>query len=278
MEFLLGPWNQFLVFPIRDALLWLSGATTSGGLAIILFTIIVRTAMLPLGIAQVRSQKAMLRLQPRLREIQRKHEGDKQRQAQEQMALYRESGVNPVAGCLPMVVQMPIWLALYSALVTLANDPEYTAFHQPFLWIHDLSHWSTPGPDPSTWPLVILPVLTAGTQWVVQRMSMLPTADPQQQTMNRTMEFMPIMFLFFSFNVPAGLVLYWVVSNVYSIFQQYFFMGWGTLPVPWNRRDDAGETNATASRSALRSTDGQASGTSAPRKKATGSSNRRRRK
>jgi YidC/Oxa1 family membrane protein insertase len=277
LEFLLGPWNSFLVFPIRDALLWLSEVTGSGGLAIILFTIIVRTAMLPLGFFQVRSQKAMLSLQPRLREIQRKYEGDKQRQAQEQMALYREVGVNPVAGCLPMVVQMPIWLALYSALVTLANNVEYGAFHQPFLWISNLAAWSTPSTDPVTWPLVILPVLTAGTQWVVQRMSMLPTADPQQQTMNRTMEFMPIMFLFFSFNVPSGLTLYWVISNVYSIFQQYFFMGWGTLPVPWNRRDE-GDANAPANRVTPKSPNGHANSRPAPRSKATSSSNRRRRK
>jgi YidC/Oxa1 family membrane protein insertase len=276
LEFLLEPWNHFLVFPIRDALLWLSEVTGSGGLAIILFTILVRTAMLPLGYFQVRSQKAMLRMQPLLRELQRKYEGDKQRQAQEQMRLYREAGVNPVAGCLPMLVQMPIWLALYSALVTLSNNVEYSAFHQPFLWISDLSHGSMPSTDPSTWPLLILPVLTAATQWVVQRMSMLPTADPQQQTMNRTMEFMPIMFLFFSFNVPAGLVLYWVVSNVYSIFQQYFFMGWGTLPVPWNRRDD--DANAPANRPELKSPNGHANGTSTPRKKTPSSSNRRRRK
>jgi len=231
-------WNQILVNPILNALLGLTVLLGSGGVAIIVFTIAVRTVLLPLGIAQVRSQKKMLSLQPRLKEMQKRFEGDKQRQAQEQMRLYKESGINPAMGCLPLVVQMPIWFALYSALNTLANNSQYQAFHQPFLWIPDLSKSSMPTfSDPTTWLLVIFPILTAGTQWVVQRMSQLPTADAQQQQMNRMMEFMPLMFFFFSFQVAAGLTLYWVVSNVYSIFQQYIFMGWGTLPVPWNRRE-----------------------------------------
>jgi hypothetical protein len=114
---------------------------------------------------------------------------------------------------------MPIWFALYSSLTNLAhNDPSFQA---GFLWIPSLA-----GPD----PFYILPVVTGATQWVVQRMSMMPTSDPQQQQMNRMMEFMPLMFFFFSLQVPAGLALYWVISNVYTFFQQYFTVGWGTLP------------------------------------------------
>jgi YidC/Oxa1 family membrane protein insertase len=175
--------------------------------------------MLPLGIQQARSQKAMARLQPQLREIQKKFSGDRAKQSQEQMRLYRESGVNPVMGCLPLVLQMPIWFALYSALINLGHNVE--AFQTPFLWIPNLSQ-----PD----PLYILPVLTGATQWVVQRMSTMPSSDPQTVQMNRMLEFMPIMFFIFSLQVASGLALYWVVSNVYSFFQQYFLVGWGNLP------------------------------------------------
>src|SRR4030095_726550 len=102
---------------------------------------------------------------------------------------------------------MPIWFALSSALINLGHNNE--AFQTPFLWIPNLA-----GPD----PLYILPVLTGATQWVVQRMSTMPSTDPQTQQMNRMMEFMPIMFFIFSLQVASGLALYWVVSNVYSFF------------------------------------------------------------
>jgi YidC/Oxa1 family membrane protein insertase len=281
LEPLTDIWNAVLVHPILNAILWLTDLTGSAGVAIILFTVAVRTLLLPLGIAQVRSQKAMLAMQPKLKEMQKRFEGDKQRQAQEQMRLYRESGVNPAMGCLPLVLQMPVWFALYSALITLANNAEYTSFHRPFLWIPDLSHSSMPNfENPLTWALIIFPVLTAATQWVVQRMSQLPTADAQQQQMNRMMEFMPLMFFFFSFQVAAGLTLYWVVSNVYSIFQQYIFMGWGTLPVPWNRREPPGPSDSASPspNGKITSTNGTVARSSAPRIRTNATSSRKRRK
>lgn len=226
-------WNLFLVWPIEGALLSLTALTSSAGIAIIIFTIAVRTLMLPLALQQIKSQRAMLRLQPHLAELQRRHTGDRQRLGQETMKLYKEHGVNPVAGCLPLVLQMPIWFALYSALINLSSvERDVEAFRASFLWIRNLAEPSMIHfEDPATWPLVILPLLTAVTQWVVQRMSTMPTSDPQQQQMSRMMEIMPIMFLVFSFQVASGLVLYWVVSNLYSIIQQRFTTGWGTLPI-----------------------------------------------
>lgn len=229
MEALTAVWNSILVWPIEGALLYLTDVTASAGLAIILFTVLVRSLMLPLTFTQVRSQRAMMALQPRLRELQRRYSGDRQRIAQEQMRLYREAGVNPVAGCLPLLLQMPIWMALYSALINLSNN--VPVFQESFLWIPNLAAPSMPVFDnPSTWTLVILPILTGVTQWVVQRMSVMPTADPQQQQMNRMMEFMPIMFIVFSFQFGSGLSLYWVVSNLYTIVQQRLMVGWGSLP------------------------------------------------
>jgi len=228
-------WNLVLVWPIEGALEGLAsffngvGVPGAAGVAIIVFTMIVRTGMLPLSLQQIKSQRAMMSLQPRLRELQQRFAGDRARMGQEQIRLYKEAGVNPIAGCLPMAIQMPIWFALYSALINLShNNPE---FQTSFLWIENLSHPSAPIPDnPGTWPLVILPVLTALTQWIVQKMSTMPTTDPQQQQMNRMMEFMPFMFLMFSFQVASGLTVYWVISNLYTIAQQRFFVGWGSLP------------------------------------------------
>lgn len=196
------------------------------GIAIIIFTVVVKTLTLPLTLKALRSTRRMQALQPHLQALQKQHKNDKERLMQEQMALYKEHGVNPVAGCLPMVVQMPVWIALYSALFYLShNNPE---FARPFLWISNLG---VPEFTPANFPreLPILAVLTGITQWVTTRMAMQPSTDPQQQTMNQVMQFMPLMFIFFSFNVPAGLVLYWVTSNIYQMIQQYFISGWGML-------------------------------------------------
>ena len=239
-------WNTLLVLPIEGALLALTSLTGSAGLAIIAFTIIIRTLVLPLGIKQAKSQKAMYALQPKLKELQRKYGNDRQKFAVEQMKLYQEAGVHPLAGCLPMVVQMPIWFALYSALINLSSPERNVAeFQSGFLWIDNLAHHSTPDPsNPATYALLILPVLTAVTQWIVQKMSTMPPADPQQAQMNRMMEFMPLMFLYFSFQVASGLALYWVVSNIYSIVQQRFTVGWGTLPFLGQRSGDPAPATA----------------------------------
>ena len=174
--------------------------------------------------------KAMQKVQPELQALQKQLKGDKERLMQEQMRLYREHGVNPLGGCLPMLVQMPIWLALYGALLHLANpeDPRFAEFSRPFLWIPNLGQ---PEFTPENFPyqLPILAVLTGVTQWITTRMATQPTTDPQQQTMNQVMQVMPIMFIFFSLSVPAGLVLYWVASNIYQMIQQYFITGWGQL-------------------------------------------------
>lgn len=222
-------WNSLLVWPIEGALIQLTALTANAGIAIIVFTVLVRVVLLPLAIQQVRSQRAMMAMQPHIKELQRRWANDRQRLAQEQMRLYKETGVNPIAGCLPLVLQMPIWIALYSALFNLSHN--VSSFQEAFLWIQNIGALPTLVPDnPATWPLLILPVLCGATQWAVQRMSTLPTADPQQQQMNRMMEFMPIMFLFFSLQVPAGLTLYWVTSNIFSIAQQRIMVGWGNLP------------------------------------------------
>ncbi|MCL5026275.1 MAG: YidC/Oxa1 family membrane protein insertase [Chloroflexi bacterium] len=180
----------------------------------------------PLTYQQLKSSRAMQELQPKLREIQKQYAKDKEKQMQEQMRLYKEHGVNPALGCVPMLIQMPIWFALYRALYELPQL--YPDFAQPFLWITNLAQpeallaW-----PPMGWP--ILTLFTGISQWALQKMMTPHSDDPQQQMMNSMMQFMPLMFVFFAFQVPAGLVLYWATSNLFSLVQQYFMTGWGSL-------------------------------------------------
>ena len=227
-------WDSVLVTPLAAALSYLAAATGSSGLAIIFFTIIVKLLLFPLTWQQIKSQKAMMILQPKLKAAQKRYANDRQKLNEEMMLIYKENNVNPLAGCLPLVIQMPIWFALYQALINLGNREHHLfdpAFEQGFLWIANLAqpdHFTLPFIDQPI-PNPVLPVTTALTQLVIQRMMTAPTMDPQQQQMNRMMQLMPIMFLVFSLNFPAGLVLYWVTSNLVSMVQQYFLTGWGGL-------------------------------------------------
>ena len=168
-------------------------------------------------------------LSPRLKELQRQHKGDRQTMAQAQMDLYKQHGVNPLMGCLPQLAQLPVLFALYWAIIGVTNDEVTKAgLEMAFLWLADLSVpdvWLPPGVDlPFKLPGAL--ALTAGaTQWVVQRMLMnRMTNDPQQQMIQNVMQFMPIMIVFFAMQFPAGLALYWVVSNIFSIGQQWVIM------------------------------------------------------
>ncbi len=213
-----------LVFFHTTFELW--GLPGGWALSIVAFTVVIRLVTLPLTYQQLKSSKAMQELQPKLREIQKQYAKDKEKQMAEQMRLYKEHGVNPALGCLPMLIQMPVWFALYQALYSLASL--HADFAQPFLWIANLAQpeallaW-----PPNGWP--IFTIFTGASQWALQKMMTPPSDDPQQQMMNSMMQFMPLMFVFFAFQVPAGLVLYWTASNIFSLVQQYFITGWGSL-------------------------------------------------
>ena len=394
MDFLLPIWNPLIVHPIEQGLRLIAnpltgivGAGAAGGLAIILFTILLRLVLVPLSLVQIRSQRHQMEIQPELKELQRKFKGDREGLARAQMQLYKERGINPAAGCLPLLIQLPILFGMYSAMsqlatqgltldqvtasqisngqvvyaaerhqdplpfnqfvlarlevvpntsdpikvdvqqdqtsvqhngqellsavqgmvltpgstgglnnnppntpsgsasvflragvfdqdgivqrnvpptagqpylveiwvdgsstnvdvarttlafdpsqlqVTRVDTPEVTdvAFKSRFLWLPSLGQ-----PDVLAHvggfgiPGLLLIIMTI-TSFISQRMTTMPTEDPQQQAMMRSMAFMPLMYLFFFLNTPAGLVLYWLVSNVFSMFQQYFTVGLGLL-------------------------------------------------
>lgn len=241
-------WQSFINLLIQ-ALTFLYGIFGSYGTAIIVFTVIVRLLFLPLSIKSTKSMREVqanqARLKPQMDALKKKYGNDRQRLLEEQQKLYKELGINPLAGmggCLPILIQFPIWIGLYSALITLSGTSEFKA---AFLWIPDLG--ATEG-----FPYA-LAILTGVTTWATQRMAMQPTNDPTQKTMNSMMQFMPLMMVFFAFQVPAGLVLYWVVSNIFQFFQQLYATGWGQL---WPSRARPTAVAAAAAASAITSSDG----------------------
>ena len=192
------------------------------GVAIILLTILVKIILWPLGSKSYKSMSAMKKLQPLMQEIRTKYKDDKKRMNEEVMGLYRTYKINPLGGCLPMIVQIPVFFALYRML--------YEAIelrHAPFvLWIRDLS-----APDrlfnfdvtgvPFMEPPYGIPVLTIimGATMILQQKMSPPMGDPTQAKM---MMLMPVVFTFIFINFSSGLVLYWLINNILSISQQYY--------------------------------------------------------
>jgi len=218
-------WNQYVDLLVL-ALDSLASLFNNSGLAIIAFTIIIKTIMLPLTVKAIRSSKAMQDLQPLIKDLQKKHGSDRQRISQETMALYQQYRVNPMAGCLPMLIQIPIFLGLYNAIMALSTSND-GFWSQGFLWLPSLAN-----PD----PIHLLPIV-AGLFQFVQTQMMRPanqpkSTDPQQAMMNSVMNIMPLTVVFFGWNFAAGPVLYWATQSVYSVVQQWFITGWGSF-IKW---------------------------------------------
>ncbi len=219
MEFrTVGFWSgmNFIMEPARKSLLWLLVTIhkfiPNYGVAIILLTMIVRGIFWPLTHKSTESMKRMSELQPKIKALQEKYKENTQVMQQETMKLYRENKVNPAAGCLPIMVQIPIFFALYTVLRS-AIELRFAGF----LWIPDLSEPENlfAGMIPLIGSLNILPLLMTGTTVLQQHLT--PTsADPQQKQM---MMLVPIMMLFIFYNMPSGLTLYWTTSNVAMIVQ-----------------------------------------------------------
>jgi YidC/Oxa1 family membrane protein insertase len=236
-------WNTIILEPILNSLIALCSVFGGNfGLAIIVFTVIVRVALLPLTIRQTRSTKVMQELQPKLQELQKKYAKDQQKLQQEMVKLYREAGVNPL-GCLwPLLIQLPIWIALYQSIMqALAATPENLLNLSQHLYSWDLVVRAVPLNERFLWlqlskpdPNLILALLVGATMWVQQKMVTPPAADPRQQSVNNmTLLMMPLMFALFTLSFPSGLALYWVVSNVVGVVIQYFVGGgWGYLARP----------------------------------------------
>jgi YidC/Oxa1 family membrane protein insertase len=233
-------WNLIIGNPVLNVLIALSHILGgSFGLAIIALTIIVRLVTWPLAKRQLNSTKALQDMQPKIQELQKKYGKNQQKLQQEMMKLYKEAGVNPL-GCLwPMLVQFPIWIALYQAIMNaLATTPENLLNLAQRLYSWDIISQAIPLSSKFLWldlgqpdPYWILAIIVGGTMWVQQKMTQAPSVDPRQESTSRMMLLMmPIMFGFLTLMFPSGLALYWAVSNIIGIVTQYFFTGgWGYL-------------------------------------------------
>lgn len=233
--------NTILIQPLTFVLTTLAPQVGGYGVAIIILTIIIRLILLPLTLPSMKMAAKMRDLQPEIDKLKKIHGKDKVSLQQAQLALFKEHQVNPASGCLPNIVQFIILIALYQVINAVLNGGGNLT---QFLWLN-ISH-----PD----PFYILPVIAALTQLVLGLM-ILPAIDisaekvlasntltktddkksddmsSMAQTMQQQMIFMmPAMTLFLAFKFPAGLTLYWVVTTVFSIAQQYLVSGWGGLP------------------------------------------------
>ena len=239
-DFILLIWNQFILEPMANSLVLLYVLLFSNfGLAILVFTVIIRLATLSLTLKQIRMTRGMSQIQPLVKALQQKYADDKPRLSQETMALYKSHGVNPL-GCLgPMFIQMPIWIGLYQGIIqTLPSQPERLIglSQRLYSWL-PMVHEAIPLNSQFLWldlaipdRTPVLPVLVGISMWAVQKMSTVPSADARQAQTNQMMLWMmPLMLTFFSFSLPSGLSLYWVVSNLIQMGIQYFITGWGNL-------------------------------------------------
>jgi YidC/Oxa1 family membrane protein insertase len=252
----LDPWELIILQPLINVLIVASKFLfNSPGLAIILFTILIRAAMYPLTKQQFLTTKKMQDMQPKIKELQKKYAKDKLRLQKEQAALFKESGVTNFGCVLTMLIQMPIWMALYQSIIRiLATGPEqllnlsrylYPSWHVvfPAFPLNSQFLWLNLGTSDG---LFILPILVFGTMWIQQKMATPQTTDPQQQAQSQMMLIMmPLLFAFMTITFPSGLALYWVVSNIISIIMQYFITGWGGLTWFSKKTGDTGKPSST---------------------------------
>lgn len=205
----------FIIEPLAQILLWIQEFTGfSWGWSIVVLTIFVRILLIPLGVKQYTSMRGMQKLQPKIKEMQKKYKGDKQKLNEEMMKFYKENKVNPFGSCLPLLLQMPIFIALYLLL----QDPDLYINVRPlvsksWLWIDDITYAASITSD-----YVIIVLLYMGTQFLSGRLLATSTDKTQQMMMTVMPLFLGVIFLFYAF--PAGVLIYWVTTNVWTIGQQ----------------------------------------------------------
>ena len=256
MPFLEPYWNFLLVHPLISLLVGAYDLVHDFGFAIVVVTIAIRLALYPLFVTQIRNQRAMQELAPAMNDLKAKYGNDKARLSSEQMKLYQERGYNPAMGCLPILLQMPLLLAMYAAFTQAPhlNGETLRQILIPFVpvpvgasdFLDLTAHWlpwMIPCPPAEAGqacglgapdPFHILPVLAGATQ-LISSVMFQPTTAPknmdQQQKMMQSMQYyFPLLTIFIAWSLPAGLAIYWVTTTLFGIVQQYFVSGWGQLP------------------------------------------------
>ena len=208
-----GIWNKYFVYPLSQVITFFAELFNSSyGLAIVVVTLIIRLVLVPLNVKQIKSTKAMQEIQPEIQELQKKYSSKdantQQKLQQETMELFQKHGVNPLAGCLPIFIQMPILIAFYHAIMRTEAIKAGS-----FLW------FELGAAD----PLHILPIIAGGATFFQQKLMMADnTAVSQNPQMKMMLYVMPIMITVFAFMFPAALALYWVVGNLFMVAQTLF--------------------------------------------------------
>jgi len=269
LDFLLPIWNTFLVHPLINLLVLADYFVHDFGLAVVIVTVAIRLALFPVFRAQVRSSRAMQELAPAMNDIKKKYGNDRTKLQQEQMKLYKERGINPVGGCLPMLVFFPVLFAMYAAFQQVgglagAHALTVEQLRDTVLWpflrftVSDLppdrtidltAHWipwvknlaepdfgivKFPTPIAGIQGIGPLPIISALLQLVasIQALPRNPpqTDDPTQRTMQTMTYYLPLITVFFFSGLAAGVFIYYITTTIFQIIQQYFVMGWGQLP------------------------------------------------
>jgi YidC/Oxa1 family membrane protein insertase len=215
-------------------------------LSIVLLTIIVRSLLFPLTVKQVKSMRAMQDLKPRMDRVRAQFKDNPQRQREEMAKLYQDQGVNPLGGCLPILVQMPVFIGMFYVIRKFGGTPgrtppEYESFtHGGILWFQDLAHAD---------PYYILPIISALTMLAATEITS-KNVDPQQRWL---MRLLPIGFTAFLLNFPAGLFMYWITSNVMTLGQNYVIYNYG----PGRKKPDTEKTETKGKGSQGKGSDGK---------------------
>ena len=220
-------WQSFVGF-LEFILQTLATWTGSLGIAIILFTIITRLAMLPLTIKQLKSSKKMMELQPLMADLRRKYGKDQQKLTQEMTKMYRDYKVNPAGSCLPLLIQLPIFIGIYNAVIALVAQSDLSKAQSTFLGIN-LGLAAFQDGTFQGMQYLILPILSIVFQLLVTLMAQPKIQDPQQKAMSQALMFMPLVFGYIGFTFNQGAVLYWVAGSVLAVIQQFFVTGFGSL-------------------------------------------------
>ncbi len=230
--------DLFLINPLTNLFVFLTAFTGNAGLAVIVLTILIRALTLPLTLKQMRSTRAMAAMAPRMQEIQKRYK-DPKRRSEEQMKLYRELGINPLGCFSSMLIQMPILFALYGTFrLALGTSPEALLDLSGRLYPWSYLRGAVPLPEHFLWLSLgkgdptglALPLMVGLTTYVLQKMSTLPPTDQKQAAQNSMMNvMMPLIFAFITINLPSGLGLYYVLSNVIGMVLQYMYVGRGAI-------------------------------------------------
>ncbi|HYE10296.1 MAG TPA: YidC/Oxa1 family membrane protein insertase [Patescibacteria group bacterium] len=219
---------NFIAMPMGQLLNWIVNVVGDYGYAIIAFTIITKLLLLPINIKQTHSTKRMNEIQPKMKALQEKYKNDKEKLNEKLMELYKEEKYNPASGCLPALIQLPIVIALFNVLrepvkYVFGSQQAYDAIHKGFWWMTNIGLAETKATVLMIggFGLPLLALISGVTTYIQMKMVSPNTKDPTQSSMTKMM---PIMFAYITYTVPAGLAIYWIVGNLFTIVQQYIML------------------------------------------------------